>query len=189
MSETTLSFTLQNNTHAGNFVKPEFHSSIFTEAAPLDSSKKSASEASQREKKEPKTVEHSPKTATILALALPGSGQIYNRKYWKVPVVYGAMGYTTYRMLQNRSKMRTLNDSIRGLFVAGKSPSAQLIAERDKFRGNRDISILMMAGIYVLQAVDATVDAHFYKFNINDDITLSAQPNPTAFLALNWQLR
>lgn len=85
--------------------------------------------------------------------------------------------------------MRTLNDSIRGLYVTGKTPSAQLIAERDKFRGNRDISILMMAGIYVLQAVDATVDAHFYKFNINDDITLYAKPNPTTFLALNWQLR
>jgi len=85
--------------------------------------------------------------------------------------------------------MRTLNDSIRGLYVTGKTPSAQLIAERDKFRGNRDISILMMAGIYVLQAVDATVDAHFYKFNINDDITLIAKPNPTTFLALNWQLK
>lgn len=137
----------------------------------------------------PKTHEHSPKKATILALALPGAGQIYNRKYWKVPVVYGAMGYTTYKMLQNRSKMRTLNDSIRGLYVIGKSPSAQLIAQRDKFRGNRDVAILLMAGIYVLQAVDATVDAHFYKFNINDDIAIWANPNPSKVLALHWTIK
>ncbi|MFN5889861.1 MAG: DUF5683 domain-containing protein [Bacteroidota bacterium] len=132
---------------------------------------------------------HSPKKATILALALPGSGQIYNRKYWKVPIVYGAFGYAGYSMITNRSKLRTLNDSISGIFKIGKTPTAQLIAERDRYRGNRDVAILSLAGIYVLQAIDATVDAHFYKFNINDAIAISGKISPQQWLHVSIAIR
>jgi len=135
------------------------------------------------------TLFHSPKKATILALALPGSGQIYNRKYWKVPLVYGAMGYAGYSMVNNRAKLRTFNDSIASIFSAGKSPSAQLIAERDRYRGNRDVAILSMAGIYVLQAIDATVDAHFYKFNINDAIAVSGRISPNRWMCISIAIR
>jgi hypothetical protein len=132
---------------------------------------------------------HSPKKATILALAFPGSGQIYNRKYWKVPIVYGAFGYAGYSMITNRSKLRTLNDSIAGIFKIGKTPTAQLIAERDKYRGNRDVAILSLAGIYVLQAIDATVDAHFFKFNINDAIAISGKVSPQRWLHVSIAIR
>ncbi len=132
---------------------------------------------------------HSPKKATILALTLPGSGQIYNRKYWKVPIVYGAFGYAGYSMITNRSKLRTLNDSISRIFKIGKTPTAQLIAERDRYRGNRDVAILSLAGIYVLQAIDATVDAHFYKFNINDAIAVSGRISPHQWLRVTIAIR
>ena len=132
---------------------------------------------------------HSPKKATILALVLPGSGQIYNRKYWKVPIVYGALGYAGYSMVTNRANLRTFNDSISAIFSSGKSPSAQLIAERDRYRGNRDMAILSMAGIYVLQAIDATVDAHFYKFNINDAIAISGKISPQRWLHVSVAIR
>ncbi len=135
------------------------------------------------------THSHSPKKATILALTLPGSGQIYNRKYWKVPIVYGAFGYAGYSMITNRSKLRTLNDSISGIFKIGKTPTAQLIAERDRYRGNRDVAILSLAGIYVLQAIDATVDAHFYKFNINDAIAVSGRISPHQWLRVTVAIR
>lgn len=131
---------------------------------------------------------HSPKKATILALTLPGSGQIYNRKYWKVPLVYAGMGGSIYAIGKFRSNMRQLNDSISHLYSLGKTPNAQLIQDRDNQRSRRDVAILCLTGVYVLQVLDAVVDAHFYKFNINDKIAVECKPAPTQLISLHYQL-
>jgi hypothetical protein len=130
---------------------------------------------------------HSPKKATIMAIALPGSGQIYNQKYWKVPLVYAGLGASVWAIGHFRGEMRALNDSISGIFGAGKTPSAQLIAERDRQRSRRDIAILCLAGVYIFQVIDATVDAHFFKFNINENIGLRVCPSPARTLALQYK--
>ena len=130
---------------------------------------------------------HSPKKATIMAIALPGSGQIYNQKYWKVPFVYAGLGASVWAIGHFRGEMRVLNDSISGIFGAGKTPNAQLIADRDQQRSRRDIAILCLAGVYVFQIIDATVDAHFFKFNINENIGLLMSPNPSRTLALQYK--
>lgn len=130
---------------------------------------------------------HSPKKATIMAIALPGSGQIYNQKYWKVPFVYAGLGASVWAIGHFRGEMRVLNDSISGIFGAGKTPSAQLIADRDQQRSRRDIAILCLAGVYIFQVIDATVDAHFFKFNINENIGLRVSPNPSRTLALQYK--
>lgn len=130
---------------------------------------------------------HSPKKATIMAIALPGSGQIYNQKYWKVPLVYAGLGGSVWAIGHFRGEMRALNDSIAGIFGAGKTPSAQLIADRDQQRSRRDIAILCLAGVYIFQVIDATVDAHFFKFNINENIGLRVCPSPAKTLALQYK--
>jgi len=130
---------------------------------------------------------HSPKKATIMAIALPGSGQIYNQKYWKVPFVYAGLGASVWAIGHFRGEMRVLNDSISGIFGAGKTPNAQLIADRDQQRSRRDIAILCLAGVYVFQIIDATVDAHFFKFNINENIGLLMSPTPSRTLALQYK--
>ena len=130
---------------------------------------------------------HSPKKATIMAIALPGSGQIYNQKYWKVPFVYAGLGASVWAIGHFRGEMRVLNDSISGIFSAGKTPNAQLIADRDQQRSRRDIAILCLAGVYIFQIIDATVDAHFFKFNINENIGLRISPTPSKTLALQYK--
>jgi hypothetical protein len=130
---------------------------------------------------------HSPKKATIMAIALPGSGQIYNQKYWKVPFVYAGLGASVWAIGHFRGEMRVLNDSISSIFGAGKTPNAQLIADRDQQRSRRDIAILCLAGVYIFQIIDATVDAHFFKFNINENIGLRISPTPSKTLALQYK--
>lgn len=130
---------------------------------------------------------HSPKKATIMAIVLPGSGQIYNQKYWKVPFVYAGLGASVWAIGHFRGEMRVLNDSISGIFGAGKTPSAKLIADRDQQRSRRDIAILCLAGVYIFQVIDATVDAHFFEFNINESIGLRISPAPTRTLALQYK--
>lgn len=122
-----------------------------------------------------------------MALALPGAGQIYNRKYWKVPIVYAGMGGSLFAIGLFRSNMRFLNDSITQIYTVNKIPSAQLIEQRNNQRSRRDIAILCLAGVYVLQVLDATVDAHFFKFNINDKIGLSINPSSSQIIALNYR--
>lgn len=132
--------------------------------------------------------EHSPKKATLLALALPGAGQIYNQKYWKAPIVHAGLGASIYAIGMFRKNMNTLNDSITGIYLLGKTPSSQLINDRDNQRSRRDIAILCLAGVYVLQILDATVDAHFYKFNINDKIGMELSPLPNKTIAFHIDL-
>ena len=132
--------------------------------------------------------EHSPQKATLLALALPGAGQIYNQKYWKAPIVYAGLGASIYAIGMFRKNMNTLNDSITGIYLLGKTPSSQLINDRDNQRSRRDIAILCLAGVYVLQILDATVDAHFYKFNINDKIGMELSPLPNKTIAFHIDL-
>ena len=122
-----------------------------------------------------------------MAIALPGSGQIYNQKYWKVPFVYAGLGASVWAIGHFRAEMRVLNDSISGIFGAGKTPNAQLIADRDQQRSRRDIAILCLAGVYIFQVIDATVDAHFFKFNINENIGLRISPTPSKTLALQYK--
>jgi len=116
---------------------------------------------------------HSPKTASLLSLACPGLGQLYNRKYWKAPLVWGALGGAAYFMVENRRLMRDMNTQFTALYASGSAPTAAQIEERDRYRGNRDLAILIGTGIYALQIIDATVDAHFFRFDINQDLSLS----------------
>ena len=134
-----------------------------------------------------RTRQHSPKTATWLAL-IPGAGQAYNRKYWKMPIVYAGFGATIYFAVTNKDeyhlyrdaydyKMGTNTDvSQQAIDESAKYTPDNLITLRDYYRRNMELSWILTAAWYVLQIIDANVDAHFFYYEISDDLTLHLEP-------------
>ncbi|MES2778272.1 MAG: DUF5683 domain-containing protein [Bacteroidota bacterium] len=130
---------------------------------------------------------HSPKTATLLSLCLPGAGQVYNRKnwWWKVPViygggaalVYGAVFYNTnYKDFSSAYKHRVLYpDELIGDPRFDRDP-VTLRSIRDSYREARDQCYIGLGVLYALQIVDAAVEAHFFDFNVSEDLSLNIQP-------------
>ncbi len=135
-----------------------------------------------------------PTKATLYSTVMPGLGQIYNRKYWKLPLVYAAVGIPIYTFFYNKSwynKTRyalavvangtTNADSLAKvdpkliIFVEDADP-VSLVKYRDEFRKDQDYSVLFFLLFYALQIVDATVDAHLKDFNVNDDLSFHFQP-------------
>lgn len=140
-----------------------------------------------------------PYKATWLAVVLPGAGQIYNRKYWKLPIVYGGiMGclyaynwnnqmYSDYRQAYLDIMDADPNsNSYESFFPSGydfqknEEYLKNLFKKRkDRYRRWRDLSIFACVGVYLLSIVDAYVDAHLSSFDISEDINLSIQPEMT----------
>ncbi len=136
-----------------------------------------------------------PKVATWIAM-VPGLGQIYNKKYWKLPIVYAGFAVTGYFAITNRSYYIDYREAYIckvELAEECEDPLAQkyseqdLISLRDYYRRNTELSFIFMAVWYVLQILDATVDAHLYYWQVDDEITLSVEPslNPAAFSGQN----
>ncbi len=167
-----------------------------------------AKQDSAKAKKETNTTVSSfkpnPKTSLILSFALPGAGQIYNRKYWKVPIVYLGFGALTYAIIYNNKKYQ----DYRKAYIAiadtvstneyiwhEKIPSGMTVETIDKawfqsaldnkrlqFRRNRDLSIIGTVLFYTLTVLDAYVDAQLFDFDISPDLSLRVEPvltNPT----------
>ncbi len=144
-------------------------------------------------------VEHSPRKATIYSAVLPGLGQIYNRKYWKVPLVYGGFAtlgyfinfnngvYTTYKqaysdIIDNDPNTNSYLDlKINKAFFEPDKISQlteNLRRAKDGWRRNRDLVIIGTAVFYMVNIIDASVDAHFFNFDISDDLTFNWAPGP-----------
>ena len=139
-----------------------------------------------------------PKRAMWLALALPGAGQIYNRKYWKLPIIYGGFMGCIYAMAWNNSQYKDyskayldLTDSDPGtqsynqfLHLGTKITTPQDVKRyedifkkrKDKFRRWRDLSFFVMIGVYALSVIDAYVDAELSVFDISRDLSLKVEP-------------
>jgi hypothetical protein len=150
-----------------------------------------------------------PKKAAILSAVLPGAGQIYNRKYWKLPLVYGAIGGTLaveifyqrrYKEYSRGYRARIDGDSLTiddgprsGLEPTDDAAKAGLVF----YRARRDTWIAYTAVAYTLNIVDALVDAHLHDFDISDDLSLHWEPSvlrvPTSGLtpgvAFSFQLK
>ncbi len=129
-----------------------------------------------------------PQAAVRLSLLCPGMGQIYNRSYWKAPIVYAALGtaaffvvqnHIEYRRYQNAYRIRTDGDPTTIDPFVGRYADNSLRAIRDFYRRNRDFAIILGALGYTLTAVEAYVDAHLKHFKITDE--LSVRPSPMFF--------
>ncbi len=136
-----------------------------------------------KKEKKAKKKEHSAKKATRLAI-IPGAGQIYNKKYWKVPIVYAGFGAIGYFAFSNRNYYKTYGEAYTCKVtnpdctneLAQKYSEQDLITLRDYYRRNMELSFIIMGGWYVLQMLDAMVDATLYNWEVDDELSISVKP-------------
>ena len=129
---------------------------------------------------------YSPRKAILYAAILPGLGQVYNKKYWKLPLVYGGfflIGYNikTDNGLYSKYKGYLFANIERHLREDQENPdigltTGQLRTIVDKIRRERDLMVILMGGMYLLQMVDAHVDSHLKEFDLNPDLQVSIEP-------------
>jgi len=129
-------------------------------------------------------VEDRPRKATIWALSLPGAGQIYNKKYWKVPILYAGFGALGYAIAWNHGEYKRFGDYYKlavdddpNTIPAFAGTPDQLREKREYYKKYRDLSIIGAVALYALQALDANVDAHLSTFDVDDDLSFRLQPN------------
>ena len=143
-----------------------------------------------------------PSRATWLAVIVPGMGQIYNRSYWKLPIVYGAFMGCAYAILWNGRMYDDYKEAYRDILtdtelstdparsynailpkgytietMGGRSQyTSTLNSRQNKYRRYRDISIAATVGVYILTIIDAYVDAQLFDFDISPDLSLNIEP-------------
>jgi len=126
--------------------------------------------------------EHSPKKAAWMSALLPGLGQIYNDKIWKVPVIYGAAGVIYYFYDMNASYYKDFKGAYKDFTnnkikeFRGYDKAEELKAAKDYYRRNRDLNIILFGALYLANILDASVDAHLYHFDVSKDLSLEIKP-------------
>jgi Family of unknown function (DUF5683) len=130
---------------------------------------------------------YDPRKALLYAAVVPGMGQIYNKKYWKLPLVYGGFiaigyainfyqeGYTKYKneLYYNLENGYTDDNDIRPGDDYSTSNYRKIV---DQYKRERDFMIILMGGMYLLQIIDAHVDAHLKEFDLNPKLQVSIRP-------------
>jgi hypothetical protein len=130
---------------------------------------------------------YNPRKALLFAAVLPGLGQIYNKKYWKLPLVYGGFFGTTYAMLFYNDLYRDYKRELftnleQGLVDDSDIRSGDVYTTKnyrvavDRAKRSRDFWLIMMGAMYLLQMVDAHVDAHLKEFDLNPQLRVSIEP-------------
>lgn len=165
-----LTFPVLINTYAqepaeliddSTFIKAEENAELFREMSNLD-----------------------PQRAALLSAVLPGLGQVYNKQYWKVPIVVTGMVVFAHFINYNNKVYNALRNAALIDNATGTSPYEGIISSddaiirnRDIFRRNRDFMMVLGAGFYLLQIVDAHVSAHLDEFLVNKDLALHIEPS------------
>lgn len=134
---------------------------------------------------------HSPHKAIMYSLICPGLGQVYNHKYWKLPIIYGAGGTFAYFILYHQDKYEKFRDANNAytnmdpddvtektIFYIDGIPyrPSSLSRGRDTYRRWRDLNIAGLGALYLLNVIDAMVDAYFFNYDISDDLSLKMEP-------------
>ncbi|WP_281542912.1 DUF5683 domain-containing protein [Maribacter aestuarii] len=134
-----------------------------------------------------------PSKAAFYSAVFPGLGQIYNKRYWKVPIVYGAIGGSIYAYTWNNDNYQRFRTAFKRRLAGfdddefngeGQFPFFDLDRlenQQERFQRDRDLWLVVSIGLYALNIIDANVDAHLKQFNIDDDLSFDFEP----FLDLN----
>jgi hypothetical protein len=132
------------------------------------------------------TTLRTPQKATMYSAILPGLGQVYNKKYWKVPIIYGAGGAFVYFTIYWHTKYKKFRDAFLDgygqpdpppVLIDGRLYDYDVLPRgRDGYRRWRDLCILGTAAIYFLNIIDAMIDAHFFYYDVSDDLSLRIGP-------------
>lgn len=119
-----------------------------------------------------------PAKAAFYSAIFPGLGQIYNGSYWKLPIVYGAIGASVYFYIDNDQQYNRYRDAYKRRLAGYNDDEFQdllsdesLIDAQKQFRRNKELSLLVTVAFYVLNIVDANVDAHLQQFNVSNDLS------------------
>ena len=147
---------------------------------------------------------YSPRVAAIRSAILPGLGQIYNKKYWKLPIVYGALGITGGVFVYNLKNYKDLKFAYAAKDKAALPPPERdstdyfkirpellplsqesLRFNRDQFRRNLDYSVLIFLLLWGLNVIDASVDAHLKSFDVSPDLSLQIKPGRSEMAGTN----
>ncbi|MFE3846800.1 DUF5683 domain-containing protein [Flavobacterium sp. LB3P45] len=119
-----------------------------------------------------------PAKAAFYSAVLPGLGQAYNKKYWKIPLVYGAIGTSLYFYIDNNKKYHQYRDAYKRRLEGYTDDNyayldkARLIAGQKFYQRNRDLSALVTLAFYALNIIDANVDAALLQFNVGENLSV-----------------
>ena len=147
-----------------------------------------AKDSSAKAKADRKKTYSEPRKASIMSAILPGLGQAYNKKYWKIPIIYAGLGGLGYMFVRNnteytyyRKNLIAENDEDLATTNATRYSSDQLQVLKLSYRKKRDFAIIGMAIFYILNIVDANVDAHLKTFDVSDDLSINIEPWQTMY--------
>lgn len=124
-----------------------------------------------------------PSKAAFYSAILPGLGQAYNKDYWKIPLVYGAIGTSTYLYIHNNNQYHRYRDAYKRRLAGFSDDEFQgdrylsdtiLVNAQRQFQRNRDLSMLVTIGFYILNIVEANVAAHLKQFNVSENLSLNS---------------
>lgn len=132
---------------------------------------------------------HSPKRASLYSAVLPGLGQVYNEAYWKVPVIYTGLITSVYFIVDNNDQYQEFRSAYNSRFSNGEeiesadytdkyktTSTSSLLKLQDFYRNQRDFATIISVGIYLINIVDAAVDAHLFHFDVSEDLSMNVQP-------------
>jgi hypothetical protein len=133
----------------------------------------------------PKTRRIIPAKSALYSMILPGLGQAYNGKYWKIPIIYSLLGTMYYFAADNHQKYEDFKYAYKNFNDPDQKPewvrqieNSSYLKERMEFyKRNRDLNIVLGAVIYLFNILDANVDAHLMDFDVSEDLSLRIQPD------------
>lgn len=121
----------------------------------------------------------SPSKAAFYSAVLPGLGQAYNKKYWKIPIVYAAIGTGVYFYISNNNLLNSYRDAYKRRLAGyeddeyfGRVSTDGLIRAQQVYRRNQELALLITIGLYALNIVDANVDAHLLQYNVDENLAV-----------------
>ena len=147
-----------------------------------------------------------PAKAAFYSAVLPGLGQAYNKKYWKIPIVYAAIGTGLYFYLDNNKLYKQYRNAYKRrlagftddeFYGPGDTPflsDEALIRAQRTLKRNKELSMLVTVGLYVLNIIEANVDAHLLQYNLDENLALKPfidfnNPNYTTQIGLSLNIK